>query len=72
MKFAKIIFWIAGLWGVLLLQHRIHPTDFGFGCIDLLFGLLFYCRIPQNWQVKTGNYFRSSSQTAAMKWRARY
>jgi hypothetical protein len=112
MKFAKIIFWIAGLWGVLLLtplyfifdligrqdpppithpafyfgfvgaglafqfvfiliatdpirfrpmmipsviakfayggaltvlflQHRIHPTDFGFGCIDLLFGLLF-------------------------------
>jgi hypothetical protein len=27
--------------GVLYLQHRLHPQDLGFGCIDLLFGVLF-------------------------------
>ncbi len=26
---------------VLYLQHRLHPQDFTFGCIDLLFGVLF-------------------------------
>lgn len=26
---------------VLYLQHRLHPQDFAFGCIDLLLGLLF-------------------------------
>jgi len=112
MKFAKILFWIAGIWGVLILtplyfmfdligrqdpppithpafyygfvgagvafqlvffviavdpvryrmamipsviekfsyggaltvlfvQHRIHPADFGFACVDLLLGALF-------------------------------
>lgn len=30
-----------GALGGLFLQHRIHPADFGFGCIDLLFGILF-------------------------------
>jgi hypothetical protein len=121
MKFAKILFWVAGVWGVLILtplyfmfdligrqdppaithpafyygfvgaglafqfvffviatdpvryrlvmipsvlekfgygaglavlfgQHRIHPTDFGFGCIDLLFGVLFVVAF-----IKTGS-----------------
>jgi hypothetical protein len=25
----------------LYLQHRLHPSDFAFACIDLLFGILF-------------------------------
>lgn len=27
--------------GTLYLQHRLHASDFGFACIDLVFGLLF-------------------------------
>ena len=30
-----------GALAVLFMQHRIHSADFGFGGIDLLFGLLF-------------------------------
>src|SRR6202049_1671590 len=26
---------------VLVLQHRMHPTDLGFGAVDLLLGILF-------------------------------
>lgn len=31
----------SGALTALFLQHRIHPTDFGLGCVDLLFGILF-------------------------------
>jgi hypothetical protein len=30
-----------GTFVVLYLQHRLTPGDFGLGCIDLLFGILF-------------------------------
>jgi hypothetical protein len=34
-------FGYGGALTVLFLRHRIHFADFGLGCIDLLFGLLF-------------------------------
>jgi hypothetical protein len=39
-----------GVLTVLFLQHRLHPQDFAFGCIDLVLGLLFIVAF-----FKTGN-----------------
>jgi hypothetical protein len=35
----KFLYFIA--FTALYLQHRVHPSDFVFACIDLIFGLLF-------------------------------
>jgi len=47
--FEKLSYGVALL--VLYLQHRLHPQDFAFGCIDLLFAILFLTA-----------YFKTSAQ----------
>jgi hypothetical protein len=46
MKFAKIAFWVAGIWGLLVLtplvwQGRMHQADLVFAGTGLLLGVLF-------------------------------
>ena len=42
MRFAKIVFWIAGIWGVLV----ITPLYFMFELLDVLFAIAYFKTPP--------------------------